>query len=161
MSRFAQHTLDNLRRDRSGVSAIEFAVIASIMVTLMVGAYDFGNAAMHQIQLQQAVRLGGVYAMNRPTDVSGIQTAVAAALPMGWTLSNPGGVAAIACSCLDPAGGGTTALAGCSAADFDTCTAPNTATMIGITATMPYTTLTPLFAGALPNNTATYVTRFR
>jgi hypothetical protein len=70
-------------------------------------------------------------------------------------------VAAVACSCLDPAGGGTTALAGCSAADFDTCTAPHSATMIGITATMPYTTLTPLFAGVLPNNTASYVTRFR
>jgi hypothetical protein len=26
---------------------------------------------------------------------------------------------------------------------------------------MPYTTLTPLFAGVLPNNTASYDTRFR
>jgi hypothetical protein len=107
------------------------------------------------------VRLGGVYAMHRPTDVAGIQTAVASVLPTGWVLTNPGGVAAVACSCLDPGAGGTTALAGCTAANFDTCTAPNTATMISITATMAYTTLTPLFAAALPNNTATYVTRFR
>jgi len=161
MPRSVHATLNCLRRDRRGVSAIEFAIIASVMVTLLLGAYDLGNAAMRQIQLQQAVRLGGVYAMNRPTDITGIRTAVASVLPAGWTLTNPGGVAAVACSCLDPGAGGTTALAGCTAADFDTCTAPNTATMISLTATMAYTTLTPLFAAAIPSNTATYVTRFR
>jgi hypothetical protein len=161
MSRSIHRTLNCLRCDRRGVSAIEFAIIASIMVTLLLGAYDLGNAAMRQIQLQQAVRLGGAYAMDRPTDVTGIRTAVASVLPTGWVLTNPGGVAAVTCSCLDPSAGGTAALAGCTAADFDTCTAPNTATIISITATMAYTTLTPLFAAAIPNNTATYVTRFR
>jgi Flp pilus assembly protein TadG len=161
MSWLNHATLVRLRRDRRGVSAIEFAIIASIMVTLLLGAYDLGNAAMRQIQLQQAVRLGGVYAMLRPTDVPGIRAAVASVLPAGWTLTNPGGVAAVACSCLDPSAGGTAALAGCTPANFDTCTAPSTATVISITATMAYTTLTPLFAAAIPSNTATYVTRFR
>jgi Flp pilus assembly protein TadG len=161
MPQFIHATLVRLHRDRRGVSALEFAIIASIMVTLMFGAYDLGNAAMHQIQLQQAVRLGGAYAMNRPTDVAGIRAAVASAVPADWTLTNPGGMAAVACSCLDPAGGGTTALAGCGSADFDTCTTPSTATMISITATTAYTSLTPLFAGAIPNNSATYATRFR
>jgi Flp pilus assembly protein TadG len=149
-----------LRRDRRGVSALEFAIVAPVMVTLMLGAYDLGNAAQRQIDLQEAVRSGGAYALNHPTDVSGIRTIVTNSLPAGWTLTNPGGVAAVACSCLNPTAGTTTGLGGCTTANFDTCTAPNDGMVVSITATMAYTTLTPFLATAIPNNSATYVTRF-
>jgi hypothetical protein len=33
--------------------------------------------------------------MNHSTNVSGIQTVVTNSLPTGWTLTNPGGVAAL------------------------------------------------------------------
>jgi hypothetical protein len=59
--------------------------------------------------------------MNHATDVSGIQSVVTNALTGGWTLTNPGGVAAVACSCLDPNTGAVTSLTICSSTDFDTC----------------------------------------
>jgi Flp pilus assembly protein TadG len=149
-----------LRHDRRGVSAIEFAAIAPIMVIAMLGAYDLGNAAQQQIDLQEAVRSGGAYAMGHPTDVAGIQTIVANSLPSGWTLTNPGGVAAVACSCLDPSSGNVTNLTGCTTTNFDTC-ASGSGLLVSVTATMAYTALTPLLAQAIPNNTAAYVTRFQ
>jgi hypothetical protein len=133
------------------------------MIFLMLGAYDFGNAAQQQIQLQEAVRSGGAYAISRPTDVAGIQNAVASALPVGWQLADPGGVAAVSCSCMDPGSGSLSAPpagSACTAANLDSCSA-NPAKAITITATMTYMALTPLFAAAIPNNTATYVVRFQ
>ncbi|MDR3531989.1 MAG: pilus assembly protein [Rhodopila sp.] len=97
--------MDNTRRwirqfliDRRGVSAVEFAIMASVMVMLMLGAYDLGNAAQEQIALQAAVQAGGSYALRYPTNPSSVQNAVTAALPAGWTLSNAGGKPAVACS---------------------------------------------------------------
>jgi Flp pilus assembly protein TadG len=161
MSIAIKQIFGRLCRDRWGVSAIEFAIIAPIMVTLMVGAYDLGNAAQQQIRLQEAVRAGGAYAISWPTDLSGIQTAVSSALPPGMALTNPGGVAAVSCSCLNPSTGTVTSLPACTALNFDTCTGSNSGTVVSITATSAYTPLTPLplFAGVV--NTANYVTRFQ
>ena len=89
-----------LFHDRRGVSAIEFALIGSLLAMLMLAAFDFGKAILQEIQLQEAVRAGGVYATNQPTDVGGIQNAVASALPSGWVLT--GGGAAVGCKCLNP-----------------------------------------------------------
>src|SRR5690348_2191289 len=75
--------------DRRGVSAIEFAIIASVTVTLMVGAYDLGDAAQRQIALQEAVRSGGAYAATNPTDLPGIRNVVTNALPAGYSLQAP------------------------------------------------------------------------
>ena len=106
------------------------------------------------------MRSGGAYANNWPTDVSGIRNAVTSALPNGWALTNPGGVAAVACSCLDPSSGVVTSLAGCSTSNFDTC-ATGSGIMVSVTATMAYTSVDALFAAAIPQLSATYVTRFQ
>jgi hypothetical protein len=156
-----RNTLGRLRRDQRGVSALEFAIMAPITLTLMLGAYDFGNAAQQQIDLQEAVRSGGAYALNHPTDVSGIQSIVQNSLPTGWTLTNTGGVAAVACSCLNPTDGSVTSLSECNAINFATCTTPITGIVVSITATIAYNAIDPLFTAAIPNNSATYVTRFR
>jgi Flp pilus assembly protein TadG len=138
-------------RDRRGVSAIEFVIIAPMLVTLIAGAYDLGNAAQRQIALQEAVRTGGEYAIHFPTNPAAVQTAVTSALPNGWVLTNPGGKPVVTCSC---------GVAG----TFD-CSAPPSACqppmLVSITATMAYATLFPQFARAIPNNTATYVARFQ
>jgi|SRR6185503_16794982 Flp pilus assembly protein TadG len=152
--------LARLRHDHRGVSAIEFALIGTILATLMLGAYDLGNAAQQQIQLQEAVRSGGAFAANWPTNVSGIQNAVASALPAAWKLTNPGGVATIACSCLNASTGVATVLGSCTTANFDTCAA-NSGLLISVTATMAYTSVDTLFAAAIPNLSASYVTRFQ
>jgi hypothetical protein len=134
--------------------------ISTILATLMLGAYDLGNAAQQQIQLQEAVRSGGAFAANWPTNVSGIQNAVASALPAAWKLTNPGGVATIACSCLNASTGVATVLGSCTTANFDTCAA-NSGLLISVTATMAYTSVDTLFAAAIPNLSASYVTRFQ
>ena len=160
MPRRINKTLTHLPCDRRGVAAIEFAMIGSLTAILVLGAYDFGNAAQQQIQLQEAVRSGGAYAMNHATDVAGIQGVVTNALPSGWTLTNPGGVATVACSCLDPNTGALTSLGVCSSANFDTC-ASGSGIIVSITATMAYTSVDPVFAAAIPQLSATYVTRFQ
>jgi Flp pilus assembly protein TadG len=136
-------------RDRRAVSAIEFAMIAPIIVMLMLGAYDLGNAAQQQIALQQAVRTGGQYAMHFPTYLKPLQSVVQDALPTGLTLKAP---PVATCSC-----GGV---------GYDCSTPPLTCTppmpmLVTITAQMDYNALTPIGA-ALPRTfTATYVTRFK
>jgi Flp pilus assembly protein TadG len=139
-------------RNRRGVSAIEFAIIASILVTLMFGAYDLGNAAQQQIALQEAVRTGGQYALHFPTNPAAVQSAVTSALPAGWALSNPGGVPVVTCSC-----GKAGTYNDCSAPPAN-CTAPM---LVTINAQMAYTALTPVGAALPANLTATYVTRFQ
>jgi Flp pilus assembly protein TadG len=146
--------LRRLERDRAGVSAVEFAIVASIMVALVLAAFDFGNAAQTQIRLQQAVRAAGAYAVTCPTDTAGIQTAVTNALPSGWALSSAPGVT---CSCLNPGTNATSATV-CTAPN---CVAPADAKIIKITATMPYTGLASPFFSALASNTASYVVRYQ
>ena len=108
---------------------------------LMLGAYDIGNAVQRQIALQEAVRSGGEYAVHFPTNPTAVKAAVMSALPAGWTLTNPGGVPVVTCSCTN-ANGTTTS--------FDCTTTPpcGAPMMVSITATMAYTTVTSLFASA-------------
>jgi len=138
-----------ISRDRRGVAAVEFAIIALVMVTLMLGAYDFGNAAQEQIALQAAVQAGGDFAQRYPTFPTQIQAAVTAALPAGYTLS---AAPTVTCTC------GAAATAYTCTAPPSTCVPPM---LISVTATMPYVSIDPLFAAALPNNTASYVVRFQ
>ena len=152
--------IPHLLRARGGVSTIEFCCIGLLTVTTVLAAYDLGNAAHEQIRLQEAVRLAGAYASRWPTDVAGIRAAVTAALPSGWTLTDPGGVAAIACSCVDPGSGTPTPLAGCTTSAFDTCTGGG-GLLISISASKAYTAVDPMFATAISRLSATYVTRFQ
>jgi Flp pilus assembly protein TadG len=144
-----------LCHDRRGVSAIEFAVIASVIVTLMFGAFDLGNAAQQQIALQEAVRTGGQYAIHFPTNPTDIQKAVTNALPSGWTLSNANGVPVVTCSCLE--NGTTTTYTDCSNPPSN-CTSPM---LVTISAQMAYKALTPIGAALPKNLAATYVARFQ
>ena len=140
--------------DTSGVAALEFSMIAMLMISLLLGAFDLGNAAQQQIRLHQAVRAGTAYGATFPTDAAGIQAKVLAALPAGWTLSAP---PVVACSCLNP----STNASSSTPCGVPTCVAPATGKLLSVTATMPYTSLTPLFAGAIPNNTASHVIRYQ
>lgn len=137
-----------LMRDQRGVAALEFAVIGGLMVTLMLGAFDFGNAAQEQIALQQAVRSGGEYAVNFPAaPASAIQTAVSTAVAnAGLTLS---AAPSVACSC-------DGAEYACGSPPSN-CPAP---VDVAVSATAPFVSV-----GAIPigisSNTANYVVRIR
>jgi Flp pilus assembly protein TadG len=141
--------------DRSGVSAIEFAIIAPIMLTLMLGAYDFGNAAQEQSALQQAVADAGAYAMSNPTNFSGMTTAVTNAFPSS--------IPSLQCGCINPSTGVIVfSQFSCTVTNITAkCTAPNTGKLIYITATAPYTPIGSMFSNAISNSTAEYVVRFQ
>lgn len=55
--------LSRLTRNRRGIAAVEFALIAPILVVCLLAVYDLGRALQQQIRLNQAVEAGGLYAM--------------------------------------------------------------------------------------------------
>lgn len=57
------YILNRSRLGRRGVAVVEFGFIAPIMVISLVAVYDLGNALQQNIRLNQAVRAGGLYAM--------------------------------------------------------------------------------------------------
>jgi Flp pilus assembly protein TadG len=144
--------LGALRRDRRGVAATEFALVASVMLTLLLGLYDIGNAIQTRLQLEQAVRAGAQYAMSFPDQTSNIETAIKSALPVNWT-STTVNVSPLACWCWSSAGGNTstpcstTCPAGTTKRSYETLTASINST--------------PFLFSAVTGNSATYVVRFQ
>jgi Flp pilus assembly protein TadG len=64
----SQHLLSrgkNFPRDQRGVTAIEFAVIAPIMIGLFISIADLGLGLYTQVQLANAAQSGAAYAMQK------------------------------------------------------------------------------------------------
>ena len=74
-----------LTRDRRGVAAVEFALLASVLLLFVVGIVDIGTAIQQRMALEQAARAAGQYAVSFPNQTDGITRAVTMALPPGWT----------------------------------------------------------------------------
>ena len=72
-------------RHRGGISAVEFTLIAPALGMIIFAMVDVGSAAFQYIEPVQALSAGSSYAMNHSSDTSGIQAAVTAALPSGWS----------------------------------------------------------------------------
>jgi Flp pilus assembly pilin Flp len=98
--------------DRQGVAAAEFALIAGVLLTLLIGAYDIGGAIQQNIRLAAAVRAGGQYAVSFPNRLmsadgcsptsgdspaapTSAACAIRQALPASWTDVT----ISISCSC--------------------------------------------------------------
>jgi Flp pilus assembly protein TadG len=80
--------LRRLLQQRRGISAVEFALIAPVLIVIMFAMVEVGGAAFQYIELVQALSAGSEYAMNHAGDKtaqSDIKAAVTAALPTGWT----------------------------------------------------------------------------
>jgi Flp pilus assembly protein TadG len=148
-----------LRANRAGVAAAEFALIAPVMVALLLGVYDIGNAIQQRLQLEQAVRAGAQYALSWPDEltssesgVNSIQAAVSAALPSSWTNATVN-----ASYCHSSGDGTTTTSSQTSSSCPPTCgSASTTETYVTICATNPST---PFYFSAVAANSATYVVR--
>lgn len=54
-------------RDR-GVSAIEFALVTPVVILIMMGVADYGNALQQMVRLQAAARAGAQVALTQPGD---------------------------------------------------------------------------------------------
>jgi Flp pilus assembly protein TadG len=63
--------------DRSGVAAIELALLSPLMLSLLTGIVEIGIAAFQAMEVQAAVQAGALYAVqNGTSSLSAIGTAV-------------------------------------------------------------------------------------
>ncbi|HNP69676.1 MAG TPA: TadE/TadG family type IV pilus assembly protein [Kouleothrix sp.] len=60
-------------RTQHGQALIEFALVAVLLLTLLMGGVDFALAYSSQVALRNAVAEGGYYAMQHPRDEPGIR----------------------------------------------------------------------------------------
>ncbi len=85
------------RFDRRGVAALEFALIAPVMIVLLAAAANIGLAVDHAINLSNAARAGAQYVIALPSDTVGARTAALGVLP-GAVVT----VGAMVCTCPAP-----------------------------------------------------------
>jgi Flp pilus assembly protein TadG len=76
------------RRNRRGVAATEFALIAAALFVIVQGIVDIGGVIQQSMMLQKALRAGGQFAFLSPTNLTGINEAVTGALPASYAASN-------------------------------------------------------------------------
>jgi hypothetical protein len=75
---------------RRGVAAIEFAVIAPVILLILFAAYNIGSVVQQQIKLTELASTGGQYAMSYPIQAE-IESFVEGEVQSTWA-SNPASV---------------------------------------------------------------------
>jgi Flp pilus assembly protein TadG len=68
--------LPRLARDRRGASAVEFGLIAPLLLLLAAGAVDGSRFVVQALQVRAAAQAGADFALKNGWDANGIQTAV-------------------------------------------------------------------------------------
>lgn len=58
------------RQERNGAAAVEFAIVLPILITLLLGATDFGRVSHSTISIANAARCGAEFASMNPYDSS-------------------------------------------------------------------------------------------
>lgn len=92
--------LKRLAGNEDGVVAIEFGVVATFLILMVIGATDLGFAARHLSQLEGAVRAGIQEAMKGGTEEA-VETAVTASTDLP---SSPAAVISVTKVCYDENG---------------------------------------------------------
>jgi len=90
-----------LIRDDGGVAAIEFGVVGSVIVLLLVGGTDLGLAMRHRSQLEASVRAGLQMALRDSATLADVESAALAASDLP---SSPAATASASLSCRCPDG---------------------------------------------------------
>jgi Flp pilus assembly protein TadG len=139
--------------DHRGTAALEFALVASIVVTLLLAAFDIGIAMLQYAKLNAAVRAGGQYAITFPTDTSGIEAAVNAVLPGSMQAS-----VTIGCECSNGGGGSP---CGSVSGSCSSCPSSTTQRYVHVASSLNASTwfTTPLAITPLSAPSACYVAR--
>ena len=76
------------RRHRTrGQSMVEFTLILPVLMLMIFGIYQFGQAYSDYIQVTNAARTGGRKALVSRSDANGVNDAVAAAKSATWWLN--------------------------------------------------------------------------
>ena len=77
LSQFGRHRRKSrARAQRGGAAAIEFAIVLPVLLTILLGASDFGRVSYSTIAIANAARSGAAYASMNPYDSSA---------PAAWT----------------------------------------------------------------------------
>lgn len=144
----------SLRRDRRGVAAVEFGVIAAALVVLLLGVFDLGTAIHNTLVLRQAIRAGALYALYYH-DTPGIQQTIEASMPSSWTdasVYSSAWTPTLSCACTDTSGN-VTASSGC------TCSSGSTLErLMSLTVTRPYS---PMLLTGITQVSASDVIRYQ
>lgn len=85
-----------LLRDRRGNAAIEFALLATPLLLLLVGTVDYGLGIYRQMEVQNAAQAGAEYALKHGFAATNISSAVTAATPLAVS-ANPAPVQTCGC----------------------------------------------------------------
>lgn len=93
--------IGKLARDQRGVAAIEFGVVSSVLILLMVMATDLGLAMQHRSQLEAAVRAGLQKALDNSASLDDVENAALASSDLP---SSPAPTATAEQQCLCPDG---------------------------------------------------------
>jgi len=139
-------------RDESGTSAVEFALIAPLLLFLVGGLVDLTRFISQRTQLDAAAQAGADYARAHGWDSAGIQTAVTGATSLAG-VSAPAPQLATACvsgQTLAPTTAGACPAGG------------PPGRFVTVQATKPFTRLTPLTGLVLPSTiTSTALVRLQ
>jgi Flp pilus assembly protein TadG len=135
--------LRRLRRDRSGAAAIEFGLVSSMLITLLIPTVDLGMGAYNKMRVQNAAEAGAQYALSNSFSTSAIQAAAQAATTLGASATV---TSSETCNCIT--GSGSTSALGTSVTCGSTCADGSKAgTYITVSTS---TTYTPLIAYSIP-----------
>ncbi len=109
--------LRSLRRARNGLAALEFALVAPVLLLMMTGAYDIGMAQWHRMQVTNAARAGAAFAGTHEWNAAAITQSVTEATDYPSITADPApekycgcpnvtlGIVATACGGTCPTGG--------------------------------------------------------
>ena len=81
------------------MAAVEFALFAPVLLVILAGLVDFSLYIGTRLELEQAVRAGGQYAIRNPGNATAIANAVVAATNLPITAANVS-VGVPYCECL-------------------------------------------------------------
>ncbi len=85
-----KHFLDcRLWPAQDGVSAVEFALLAGILGTLLLGVLDFGIGFWEKMEVENAARAGAEYAVKNGYGATSIQSAVTSATSLSGIQATP------------------------------------------------------------------------
>ncbi|BBK31538.1 hypothetical protein STHU_21720 [Allostella humosa] len=135
-----------------GSSAVEFAIIAPVLIVVLGGLADLAIALHRTIGLENAARAGAQHAMSFPDDAPGIAAATVAAL--GGTV---GAVSVAAAHCVCPGTSGPSV-----SCDGTPCSGAAAGRYVSVSVTASAETIFGLAAIVLPSSfTGSAVARVR
>lgn len=70
-------------RAKDGVAALEFAVVAPVLLFFVAEAFSLGSLMWAKMQVQNAARAGAIYAATRSVDTTSLDRVVAGATRLG------------------------------------------------------------------------------